>query len=119
MTRTMCAMRSTTTAANRRSCWSPAATRPSSFRSARGNDRGLTPRRTEVILARGQTPSSMRLDKRLKESRQDLSWRQIREAIEKGQATVNGRVEKDPGLDVFSGSAVELNLNRPAQSRVR
>jgi 23S rRNA pseudouridine1911/1915/1917 synthase len=61
----------------------------------------------------------MRLDKRLKESRQDLSWRQIREAIEKGQVTVDGRVEKDPGLDVFSGAAVELNLNRPAQSRAR
>ena len=61
----------------------------------------------------------MRLDKRLKESRQDLSWRQIREAIEKGQVTVDGRIEKDPGLDVFSGAAVELNLNRPAQSRAR
>jgi 23S rRNA pseudouridine1911/1915/1917 synthase len=61
----------------------------------------------------------MRLDKRLKESRHDLSWRQIREAIEKGQVTVDGRVEKDPGLDVFSGAAVELNLNRPAQSRAR
>ena len=61
----------------------------------------------------------MRLDKRLKESRQDLSWRQIREAIEKGQVTVDGRVEKDPGLDVFSGAAIELNLNRPAQSRAR
>lgn len=61
----------------------------------------------------------MRLDKRLKEGRQDLSWRQIREAIEKGQVTVDGRVRKDPGLDVFSGAAIELDLNRPAQSRVR
>src|SRR5688500_8985026 len=32
---------------------------------------------------------------------------------------VDGRVEKDPGLDVFSGAAIELNLNRPAQSRAR
>ena len=61
----------------------------------------------------------MRLDKQLKESRQDLSWRQIREAIEKGQVTVDGRVEKDPGLDVRTGADVELNLNRPAQSRAR
>lgn len=61
----------------------------------------------------------MRLDKKLKDSRQDLSWRQIREAIEKGQVTVDGRAERDPGLDVSSGAAIELNLNRPAQSRAR
>ena len=61
----------------------------------------------------------MRLDKKLKESRQDLSWRQIREAIEKGQVTVDGRIEKDPGLDVRTGAEVELDRNRPAQSRAR
>jgi 23S rRNA pseudouridine1911/1915/1917 synthase len=61
----------------------------------------------------------LRLDKKLKESRQDLSWRQIREAIEKGQVTVDGRIERDPGLDVRTGATVELNLNRPAQSRAR
>lgn len=61
----------------------------------------------------------MRLDKTLKDSRQDLSWRQVREAIEKGQVTVDGRVEKDPGLDVRTGADVDLNLNRPAQSRAR
>ena len=61
----------------------------------------------------------MRLDKRLKERRQDLSWRQIREAIEKGQVTVDGRVQKDPGLDVSTRANVDLNLNRPAQSRAR
>jgi 23S rRNA pseudouridine1911/1915/1917 synthase len=61
----------------------------------------------------------LRLDKRLKERRQDLSWRQIREAIEKGQVTVDGRVEKDPGLDVRTGVEIDLDLNRPAQSRAR
>lgn len=61
----------------------------------------------------------MRLDKHLKATHQDLSWRQVREAIEKGQVSVDGRVQKDPGLDVFSGAAIELNLNRPAQSRAR
>ena len=61
----------------------------------------------------------MRLDKKLKENRQDLSWRQIREAIEKGQVTVDGRVERDPGLDVRTGAGIELDLNRPAQSRAR
>lgn len=61
----------------------------------------------------------MRLDKIVKAKHAELSWRQIREAIEKGQVTVDGRVEKDPGLDVSSGAAIELNLNRPAQSRAR
>lgn len=61
----------------------------------------------------------MRLDKIVKAKHAELSWRQIREAIEKGQVTVDGRVEKDPGLDVVSGAAIELNLNRPAQSRAR
>src|SRR5688572_28815109 len=61
----------------------------------------------------------MRLDKHLKATQPGLSWRQVREAIEKGQVTVDGRVLKDPGLDVFLGAAIELNLNRPAQSRAR
>lgn len=61
----------------------------------------------------------MRLDKRLKAMHPELSWRQIREAVEKGQVTVDGRVQKDPGLDVYATSAIDLNINRPAQSRVR
>ena len=61
----------------------------------------------------------MRLDKRLKEMHPELSWRQIREAVEKGQVTVDGRVHKDPGLDVYAKSAIDLNINRPAQSRIR
>jgi 23S rRNA pseudouridine1911/1915/1917 synthase len=61
----------------------------------------------------------VRLDKRLKAEHQELSWRQVREAVEKGQVTVDGRVHKDPGLDVSADSAIELNRNRPAQSRAR
>lgn len=61
----------------------------------------------------------MRLDKKLKAEHPELSWRQIREAIEKGQVTVDGQVQKDPGLDVYDGSAIELNRNRPAQSTAR
>jgi 23S rRNA pseudouridine1911/1915/1917 synthase len=61
----------------------------------------------------------VRLDKFVKARRQELSWRQVREAIEKGQVTVDGRVERDPGLDVRTGADVELNRNRPAQSRAR
>jgi len=61
----------------------------------------------------------LRLDKLLKSRHADLSWRQIREAIEKGQVTVRGRIQKDPGLDVRTATDVELDLNRPAQSRAR
>ena len=61
----------------------------------------------------------MRLDKRLKADHPSLSWRQVREAIEKGQVTVDGRGQRDPGLDVYDKSTVDLNLNRPAQSRAR
>ena len=61
----------------------------------------------------------MRLDKRLKELHPELSWRQIRDAVEKGQVTIDGRVHKDPGFDVYAKSAIDLNINRPAQSRIR
>lgn len=61
----------------------------------------------------------VRLDKFVKATRPDLSWRQIRDAIAKGQVTVNGRIERDSGLDVRTGAHVDLDLNRPAQSRAR
>ena len=32
---------------------------------------------------------------------------------------MRGRIEKDPGLDVRTGVEIDLNLNRPAQSRAR
>ena len=32
---------------------------------------------------------------------------------------MRGRIEKDPGLDVRTGAEIDLNLNRPAQSRAR
>ena len=61
----------------------------------------------------------MRLDQKLKAEHPDLSWRQVRDAVEKGQVTIDGRVQKDPGLDVYADSAIELNRNRPAQSTAR
>lgn len=70
-------------------------------------------------MSRCQALYIVRLDKFVKAKRQELSWRQIREAIEKGQVTVDGRVEKDPGLDVRTGAEIDLDLNRPAQSRAR
>jgi len=60
-----------------------------------------------------------RLDKILKEAHHDLSWRQVREAIAKGQVTVDGQVQRDEAFEAGPGSAVEINRNRPAQSRAR
>ena len=60
-----------------------------------------------------------RLDKVLKDAHPDLSWRQVREAIEKGQVSVDGRVQRDTGLDLSSTATITLDLNRPAQLKVR
>ncbi|MEO8677595.1 MAG: RluA family pseudouridine synthase [Vicinamibacterales bacterium] len=61
----------------------------------------------------------MRLDKRLREINPGLSWRQIRESIEKGQVTVDGTVQRDPGHEVADPAAVTLDRNRPAQSTTK
>jgi len=60
-----------------------------------------------------------RLDKILKEAHAELSWRQIREAIAKGQVTVDGEVQRDEAFETRPGAAAEINRNRPAQSRAR
>jgi 23S rRNA pseudouridine1911/1915/1917 synthase len=64
-------------------------------------------------------PDPIRLDKRLKEAHPDLSWRQVREAIEKGQVSVDGRVQRDTGHDVSSSATIALDRNRPAQLKIR
>lgn len=61
----------------------------------------------------------MRLDKRLKQAHPDLSWRQIRDAIAKGQVTVGGQLQRDEAFETLDTGDLELNLNRPAQSRAR
>lgn len=61
----------------------------------------------------------MRLDQRLKEAHPDLSWRQLREAIAKGQVTVDGQVQRDEAVATGPSASIELNRNRPAQSRAR
>ena len=60
-----------------------------------------------------------RLDRRLRDTHPDLSWRQIRDAIEQGQVTIDGRVQRDPGHEVISRANVKLDRNRPAQKRTR
>jgi 23S rRNA pseudouridine1911/1915/1917 synthase len=60
-----------------------------------------------------------RLDKHLKDAHPDLSWRQVREAIAKGQVTVDGQIQRDEAFETSAGANVEMNRNRPAQSRAR
>ena len=60
-----------------------------------------------------------RLDKILKEAHAALSWRQIRESIAKGQVTVDGEIQRDEALEARADAAIEINRNRPAQSRAR
>lgn len=49
----------------------------------------------------------------------DLSWAKARGAIEKGQVTVNGVIERDPGAEVLSTAAVVFDVNRPAVKPAR
>ena len=48
-----------------------------------------------------------------------LSWAKVRGAIEKGQVTVNGAVERDPGASVRETAEVVFDVNRPAQKPAR
>lgn len=59
-------------------------------------------------------PTRTRLDKRLRADQPGLSWARVRAAIERGQVTVNGAVERDPGADVLSTATVVFDVNRPA-----
>ncbi|MEZ5291660.1 MAG: RluA family pseudouridine synthase [Vicinamibacterales bacterium] len=55
-----------------------------------------------------------RLDQRLRADSPSLSWAKARQAIERGQVTVDGAVERDPGALVRAGAAVVVDVNRPA-----
>ncbi len=61
---------------------------------------------------------STRLDRRLRDTHPNLSWRQIRDAIEHGQVSVDGRVQHDPGHAITAGADVTLDRNRPAERRI-
>jgi 23S rRNA pseudouridine1911/1915/1917 synthase len=58
---------------------------------------------------------STRLDRRLRDVHPELSWRQIRDAIEHGQVTVDGRVQRDSGHAITARADIKLDRNRPAQ----
>jgi 23S rRNA pseudouridine1911/1915/1917 synthase len=60
-----------------------------------------------------------RLDQQVRAAHPELSWRQIREAVERGQVTVDGQAQRDPGHLTASGAAIVIDRNRPAQSQTR
>jgi 23S rRNA pseudouridine1911/1915/1917 synthase len=61
----------------------------------------------------------MRLDQRLRELRPDLSWTRIRNAITRGQVTVNGTIERDAASEVTAASAVHYDATRQALRHAR
>lgn len=61
----------------------------------------------------------MRLDQRLRELQPALSWTKIREAIARGQVTVDGRVERDAGSEVTPRHAVAFDASRKALKHAR
>lgn len=61
----------------------------------------------------------MRLDQRLRELRPDLSWTRIRHAIERGQVTVDGTIERDSAAEVSTMRVVEYDPARKALPRAR
>lgn len=64
-------------------------------------------------------PQRTRLDQRLRADIPGLSWAKARGAIEKGQVTVNGAIQRDPGAEVLSTAAVVFDVNRPAVKPAR
>ena len=61
----------------------------------------------------------MRLDQTLIAQEPGLSRRQAREAIEKGQVTVEGRMVREPGAMLAPGATIGFDPNRKALSRAR
>ncbi|MGE4081588.1 MAG: RluA family pseudouridine synthase [Vicinamibacterales bacterium] len=64
-------------------------------------------------------PSRERLDQRLRRDHPALSWARLRAAIEKGQVTVDGAEQRDPGAPVRPGAAVVFDVNRKAVRTAR
>src|SRR5262245_30824616 len=61
----------------------------------------------------------MRLDRRIRALRPDLSWRRIRELIARGQVTVNGRIVREEGAEVDEAVAIAIDPSRPALPHAR
>ena len=61
----------------------------------------------------------MRLDQRLRELRPDLSWTKVRNAITRGQVTVNDVIERDPGAEVSERAGISFDVARKALPHAR
>jgi 23S rRNA pseudouridine1911/1915/1917 synthase len=61
----------------------------------------------------------MRLDQRLRELRPDLSWTKIRNAIAKGQVTVDAAAERDAAREVTAANVVVFDASRRALPHAR
>jgi 23S rRNA pseudouridine1911/1915/1917 synthase len=61
----------------------------------------------------------MRLDQRLREMRPDLSWTRIRNAIARGQVTVDDVVMRDAGAEVLASAAIDFDPARRALPHAR
>jgi 23S rRNA pseudouridine1911/1915/1917 synthase len=61
----------------------------------------------------------VRLDRRLRAARPDLSWTRIRHAIQAGQVAVDGQVTRDAGAEVAEGSTLDFDPSRPVQPHAR
>jgi 23S rRNA pseudouridine1911/1915/1917 synthase len=64
-------------------------------------------------------PTPTRLDQRLRADHPSLSWAKVRSAIERGQVTVDGGIERDPGVMVRPAAVVVFDVNRPAVKPAR
>jgi 23S rRNA pseudouridine1911/1915/1917 synthase len=60
-----------------------------------------------------------RLDQRLRELNPGLSWTRIRNAIERGQVTVNGTIARDEGLIVPASATIDFDPSRRALPSAR
>jgi 23S rRNA pseudouridine1911/1915/1917 synthase len=60
-----------------------------------------------------------RLDRRLRGQHPSLSWTQIRNAIARGQVTIDGAPARDPGQTVHKSSEIEIDLSRRAKRSAR
>jgi 23S rRNA pseudouridine1911/1915/1917 synthase len=71
------------------------------------------------VLKEGAGRPGVRLDVALIARHPGLSRRKAREAIEKGQVSVDGRMVREPGALLTAGPKITFDPNRKALSRVR
>jgi 23S rRNA pseudouridine1911/1915/1917 synthase len=61
----------------------------------------------------------MRLDRRIRSERGELSWTKIRELIARGQVIVNDEIVRDAGADVDDRASIAIDESRRARPHAR